>query len=97
MYASIRRYKVNPGTSAEISRRANEGFVPIVSKAPGFVAYYLVEPGNDVVATVSVFQNKAGAEKSNQLAADWVKQNLAALIAAPPEITAGEVTTHKVG
>jgi len=94
MYASIRRYKTNPGAVAEIEQRVNQEFVPIIGKAPGFVAYYLVNAGNDVVATVSVFQDQAGAEESNRMAADWVKQSIAGLL-GPPEITAGAVTVHK--
>ncbi len=95
MYASIRRYKTSPGAAAELARRVNQGFVPIISKAPGFVAYYVVDAGNDVVASVSVFQDQAGAEESNRMAADWVKENIASLVSGPPEITAGTVTVHK--
>jgi hypothetical protein len=73
----------------------NQGFVPIISKAPGFVAYYVVDAGNDVVASVSVFQDQAGAEESNRMAADWVKENIASLVSGSPEITAGVVTVHK--
>jgi len=95
MYASIRRYKTSTGAAAELARRVNEGFVPIISAAPGFVAYYVVDAGNDVVASVSVFQDQAGSEESNRMAADWVKENITSLLPAPPEITAGAVTVHK--
>ena len=95
MYASIRRYKTSPGAAAELAQRVNQGFVPIISQAPGFVAYYVVDAGNDVVASVSVFQDQAGAEESNRMAADWVKENIASLLTGPPEITAGAVTVHK--
>jgi heme-degrading monooxygenase HmoA len=95
MYASIRRYKTSPGAAAEIAQRVNQGFVPIISQAPGFVTYYVVDAGNDLVASVSVFQNQAGAEESSRMAADWVKQNIASLFSGPPEITAGAVTVHK--
>ena len=95
MYASIRRYKTSPGAAAEIAQRVNQGFVPIISQAPGFVAYYVVDAGNDLVASVSVFQNQAGSEESNRMAADWVKKNIASLFSGPPEITAGAVTVYK--
>ncbi len=95
MYASIRRYTTSPGAAAELARRVNQGFVPIIGKAPGFVAYYVVDAGNDVVASVSVFQDQAGAEESNRMAADWVKENMASLVSGSPEITAGAVTVHK--
>ncbi len=62
MYAAIRRYKTSPGGATELARRVTQGFVPIISKAPGFVAYYVVDAGNDVVASISVFQDQAGGQ-----------------------------------
>jgi hypothetical protein len=73
MYSSIRRANGKPGTVPEVIRKVKEGFVPIASSVPGFVAYYLVDIGNDSVMTVSIFQDKAGAEESGKRAADWVK------------------------
>lgn len=95
MYASIRRYKTAAGAAPEIARQVNQGFVPIISKAPGFVAYSLVDAGNDTVATVSIFREQAGAEESNRMAAGWVKEHIATLLSGPPEITAGTLTAYK--
>jgi hypothetical protein len=44
---------------------------------------------------VSIFGTKAQAEKSNRLAAEWVKKNVAPLMAGPPEITEGKIGVHK--
>jgi hypothetical protein len=95
MYASIRRGKANPGATAEIARRVTEEFIPVISQVPGFVAYYAVDLGEDNLATVSIFTDKAGAEESGRRAADWVKQNLGPLMAGPLEIMVGEVVVHK--
>jgi len=95
MNLAIRRYKVNAGAAEEVAKRAQAGFLPIISGAPGFLGYYLVNAGNDVVATVSIFETAAQAEGSVKMAADWVKENLAALVSAPPEVTTGEVAFHK--
>jgi heme-degrading monooxygenase HmoA len=95
MYASIRRYRTVEGASTELAQRVDEGFLPIISSAPGFIAYYVVDAGNDEVASVSIFQDQAGAEASNRTAADWVKGNLAKLVAGAPEIPAGLVTVCK--
>lgn len=97
MYASIRRYNMDPGSVDELMRRVNEGFVPIISRGAGFMAYYAINAGDGVVASISVFETQAGAEESNRMAADWVKQNLASLLPTPPEITAGEVGVHQAG
>ena len=95
MYASIRHYQVKPGTSAEVTRKAQEGFVPIISQASGFVAYYIVIEEKDRVTSISIFHSQTQAEASTQLAADWVKQNMAALVVGPPTVTSGEVTVHQ--
>ncbi len=94
MYATVRRYDgvTDPG---EAGRRVNEGFAPLVSQIPGFVAYYWVDAGGGVMISTSVFQDLSHAEESTRRAADWVRQNLAALLPNPPQVTAGEVVAYK--
>ena len=95
MYASIRHYQFKPGMAAEISRKTQEGFLPIISKAPGFVAYYVVVEENDMGTSISLFHSQAQAEASMRLAVDWVKQNMTGLIIGPPTVTSGEITVHQ--
>jgi hypothetical protein len=91
MFVSVRRYTVHDaGVVDEIVRRVNEGFVPIVSQTPGFGAYYAFYAGENVIVSVSVFEDEAGVEESNRRAADWVRQNLGQYVAGPPQIMAGE-------
>ncbi len=95
MYATVRRYEGVTDPS-EAGRRVNEGFVPIISQVPGFVAYYWVDAGGGVMISTSVFQDQASAQESNRKAADWVRQkNVASLYPNPPQITAGGVVAHK--
>lgn len=96
MYMAIRSYKYKAGAFDQINTSVQGGFVPIVSKAPGFIAYHLVNTGSGTLSTVSLFENQAGAEESTRMAAEWVKENLASLLESPPEIKAGEVTVHKM-
>ena len=88
-YISVRRYEGMTDIE-EVVRRTEAGFVPIVSSTPGFIAYHAIDSGGGVVATISIFETQAGAEESNRRAADWVKENLASFVSAPPQITAGE-------
>ncbi len=60
------------------------------------MAYYVVDAGAGEIATVSVFEDQAGAEESVRMAADFIRQNLAALLPNPPEITAGEVVAQEL-
>jgi hypothetical protein len=94
VYAEIRKYRTN--SPDEATRRAEEGFVPILKSHPGFLAYYILKEGNDVVATITMFETQREARESNKLAAGWVKQNIATLVAGPPEITEGEVVVQHV-
>lgn len=91
MYISIRRYKTNQ--PKEFTERVNETRVPLISKVPGFIAYYAIETA-DGWDSVSIFKDKAGAEESNRMAPEWVKQHAAGLVVGP-EITAGEAVIHK--
>ena len=91
MFISVRRYKIDPANLTEISKRAQEGFVPIMKGSPGFVAYFGVDHGGGNVATVSIFESQAQAEESNNRAAGWVKENLAELVDSPPEIITGDI------
>ena len=52
MYAAIRRYKIKAGSANEITQRGQEGFVPLISGMPGFVAYYGVFTENNEIVTV---------------------------------------------
>jgi hypothetical protein len=93
MHATTRRYE-GVTDPVEAGRRVSEGFVPLISKMPGFVAYYWADAGGGVMVSTSVFQDRAGVEASNRQAADWVRENMAPLLPNPPQITAGEVVAH---
>ena len=78
MYASLRHYRIEPKNTAELVRRV-PGAMEVISKLNGFKAYYVVKAGEDTLATVSVFEDKAAAVMSNHAAAKWVKVNAADL------------------
>ena len=95
MHITIRRYDTD--SPKEAARLTNEGFIPLISKIAGLVAYYGIETGEDSWTTVSVFETPAGAEESNRVAAEFIKNNpdAARVIKSKPEIIAGSVSAHK--
>jgi len=96
MFASVRRYEgIDPGSVDEVMQLVHEGFSNIISQAPGFIAYYALDAGDGVIASISVFEDQAGADESNRMAADWVAENLAAYIQTPPLTTAGDVVVFR--
>jgi hypothetical protein len=92
MYATIRQYEAKE--IPDLAKRIETGLIPLLRKAPGFVAYYLVNAGDGKIASFGAFQSKAGADESNRLAADWVEKNIKQYITSPVQITAGEVTVN---
>jgi hypothetical protein len=80
-----------------VARLVNEGFIPIISEMPGFVAYYMVDAGDGVIVSTSVFEHKDAEEQSTFRAGEFVAEHLAPLLPKPPQVTAGEVEASKAG
>ena len=97
MYAAIRKYSIKPQFMNEVMQRIQEEFLHIISRQPGFTAYYALRVGNDEVLTLSVFETQAGAEGSTPLGFEGVKQNLAGFIQGVPETTVGWVFGSSFG
>ncbi len=95
MHTAIRQYQVDPGSVDEITRGVNEGLLPLIKDVSGFKAYYALDAGGGKIASVSVFEDRAGAEESSRVAADWIRQNMASLFPNPPEVLQGEVVAHE--
>jgi hypothetical protein len=94
MFAVMRHYHFDPKNGAEIDRQIREGFVPLVKKAKGFVRYYWLDTGEGVGASISVYKDKAGADESVRLAAQFVRDHMSKLLTQKPEIIEGPVTAH---
>jgi quinol monooxygenase YgiN len=94
MFAVIRHYHFNPKDGAEIDRRICKECVPIVKSAKGFVRYYWLDTGEGEGASLSVFKDKAGADESVRLAAEYVKEHLSKLLTQKPEIIEGPIKAH---
>jgi len=86
MYATIRRYRTNAETesSSELVRDILEGFVPLVAET--VAAYYVVDAGDGVIATISICEDEERVRTYNRVAAEWVKQHLASRIARQEEL-----------
>jgi hypothetical protein len=79
----------------KVAQVAEEGFVPIISALPGFVAHYTVDAGDGVLVGISVFEHKEAEEQSTFRAGEFIAEHLHPLLPNPPQITAGEVVAYK--
>ena len=91
MHAAVRMYQVDPDKVDEFKRLVNETFLPLIEEAPGFRAYYALDAGDGRIASVSVFDDRAGAEASTKMAADNIRENMASVAPNPPAVLEGEV------
>ena len=94
MYAAVRRYE-GVSDPKEVARQVEEHFLPMISEMPGFVAYYVVDAGDGVMDSISIFEHQAAEEETSWRAGQFVAQYIAPLTPNPPQITAGEVVAHK--
>ena len=93
MYASVRRYRIDPKNMDELVKRI-PGAVDVISSLDGFRAYYVVKGGNDSIATLSLFSDEAAAVLSNEVAAKWVKENADGLVSGGVDTVTGQVVAY---
>jgi hypothetical protein len=91
MYLTIRNYEDEASDVVEQTIRRQDSLVALMRGIDGFVAYYIVDPGNGGLASVSVFETREGVEESTRAAAKWVADNVAQWAPKPPTVIQGSV------
>ena len=89
MYAVVRRYTDATELSNALIQHL-EQIRSILSTVPGFKAYHALRTADGGLVTMTVCEDQSGTQESSRRAAEWVRNNLAGLSLAPPEITEGE-------
>lgn len=100
MHVTVRRYQLGAGSRGEgaireLMHRCEEGFVPVVSRVEGFTGYYVVDAGDGIIATISIFGHDAAAEEGDEAAQRFWKENLSGLLQANPQVTSGRALVHE--
>ena len=89
MFASIRKYTGVPQLSTELVKN-EEAIKAVLQPIKGFHAYYVIKT-NDGVVTLTVCEDRAGADESNRVSAVWLKDKLPTFTTTPPDVMVGEV------
>jgi hypothetical protein len=90
MHATVRSYSSDGGLVDAILANKEE-VRELLTGIDGFRAYYMLRTADGGALSISVYDDASGTEASNAAAAEWVRENLQSLAAAPPQTTAGEV------
>jgi hypothetical protein len=91
MHTSVRKYQINPEQLDDLYRRIDESFAPRVEKMPGFVAYEVIDCGGGRLYTVTTCHDREAAERSVELAAEFVSEELEGIEIERVEAAIGEV------
>ena len=93
MYATHRRYEgIDQSRIEELTRKVNESLIPRLSKLPGFTGYFLMEAGEGVVRSTTVFETAEQAKDSTRIAAEWMQEEkLEKLVPNAPKVTVRKV------
>src|SRR5881398_2374310 len=97
MYAAHRRYEaIDQSRIEELTRKVNESLIPRLSKLPGFNGYFLMEAGDGVISSTSLFDTSSQAEDSTRVAAEWTQEEkLESLVPSAPKVTLRKVIAHE--
>jgi hypothetical protein len=98
MYATIRRYTPKTSTSKDIDdlkRRIEEKFTPIVQEIRGFHTYGVVNVGNKELVSISIFEDRNGADESTRRSAEFVQRDPLKDQLGKPEVLEGELLVLK--
>jgi hypothetical protein len=96
MFATIRRYDgVDQNRTVELTNKVTQTLLPKLEKLPGFAGYYLIEAGNGVFSSLSLFETPEQGKESTKIVATWIRdENLNTMIPNEPKITSGQVVVH---
>jgi hypothetical protein len=93
MYATIRNYASAAGLADAVAANREE-ILEIFGRIDGFRHYFMVATGGDSAVSITVCDDRAGAEATNAAARDYIAQKLTHLTVDPPEVHVGEVAMH---
>jgi len=100
MYATIRRYTPKDSSSAAkmftgLKERVEKNFLPTLQDVQGFHGYYLLNASDRELVTISIFENRTGAQESTRRAAEFVRKDPLKDQINAPEVIEGELLVTK--
>ena len=96
MFTIIRKFTLMRDSVEEVARRVQDSFVPLLRDLPGFRKYYLLDGGPDVLISIRVFDSADEALASNEIAANWIRNNVLEFTKGMPEVMAGNALVAEV-
>src|SRR6202011_5660030 len=77
-FGSLRRYRLPSGSVAELMRVVDDVFAEQIQRMEGFEAYHALDCGRGEIVSISLFRDQATAEKSDDRALEFIRDELSA-------------------
>jgi hypothetical protein len=94
-FASSRRYVLRNGSAAALMHKVDEIFADRIEGLDGFEAYHALDCGRGEILTISLFRDQASAEASDDLALQFVGEELGGFDIERTEVIGGEVMVSR--
>jgi hypothetical protein len=96
MHATIRRYEgVDQNRTVELTNKVNATLLPKLKELHGFGGYFLIEAGNGVFSSLTLFETPEQGKESTKFVATWIRdEKLDAMIPNEPKVTSGRVVAN---
>jgi hypothetical protein len=95
VFVSIRTYRIGAGSVKDLMHRVDRDLAESFAQEPGFVAYQVAQTGEHQVAAITTFRTRDQAEASNELAGEWVSEELADFDVERMGVFGGEVMVSR--
>ena len=100
MYTSVRKYLVDADRIDDLMHRVDEKFAPRLEEMPGFVAYQVIDAGEDrvgkgIVFSITICHDPEAAERSVEMAAEFVNVELGDMEVERVEAAGGNVSVSR--
>jgi hypothetical protein len=79
MYANMRQYRISADEIDETMHLADTELADRLAEEPGFVAYELMATEDGTVCSMTIFEDREGADRSQEIAAQFVSDHLSGI------------------
>lgn len=94
-FASVRRYALREGSVAALMHKVDEIFAERIESLDGFEAYHALDCGRSEILSISLLRDRASAEASDDLALQFVGEELGEFDIERTEVIGGEVIVSR--
>ena len=88
MLTVVRRYSIDPARMPQLKEVAGQA-AGTIGQVPGCRGYFLVAVGDSTVVSITLCDDEAAAQRSNEAARQWVASNLPGATRGAPDMLSG--------